>query len=324
MSKVALVTGETGLLGTALVEHLEEKDDNVRGLSSSLDLLDPDAIFWFFTDGIKDGTISPGASSVYHLAARVGGIQANNNGLATFFDDNIRMNVEFLKACQEFGVKRLISVMSSCVYPEERFVTYPLTEDQLHLGPPHDSNFGYAYAKRMLDVQTQAYRAQHGVDYVTVIPNNLFGEHDNFHLEDGHVLPALIRKVWEAKLSDSPNIVVWGDGTPLREFTYAKDAAKILRVVEEEYHYEYPLNIGCTEERSIGEIARLVCEYLEYDGTILFNASKPNGQRRKPTSNESLLSLTSWKESDYTPFEVALKNTCEWFVQNYPAVRGVK
>ena len=172
-------------------------------------------------------------------------------------------------------------------------------------------------------MQTRAIRKQHGLPYVTAIPNNLFGEGDNFHLEDGHVIPALIRRIHEAKMSDAPYVTVWGDGSPLREFTYAHDAARILRVVAEEYDDDLPINIGCTEERSIRDVAETLREALGYKGDIVYDVTKPMGQYRKPSSNRRLIELTSWKESDYTPFEAAIRNTCDWFLLKYPNIRGI-
>jgi len=228
-----------------------------------------------------------------------------------------------LDSCYRNNVSKVVSILSTCAYPDSH-ITYPLTEEQLHLGQPHDSNFGYAYAKRMLDVQTRAYRKQYNVNYVTVMPNNLFGEHDNFHLDDGHVFPALMRKIWEAKLNNSPMVEIWGDGTPLREFTYSGDVARILIKVAEEYDEEMPLNIGNTEEHSIAAVAKKLVENLEYDGKLVFNPNKPAGQFRKPSSNKRLIEKTSWRIEDYTPFDIALKKTCEWFKMTYPNVRGIK
>ena len=145
-----------------------------------------------------------------------------------------------------------MSLLSTCVYPDAPYITYPLTEAQLHLGPPHVSNFGYAYAKRAVDVMSRAYRQQYGCNFITAIPNNLYGENDNFHLEDSHVIPALIRKIWEAKINNKKNVKCWGDGTPLREFTYSKDIARILIFLLENYNEPGPINIGSTNEYSIG------------------------------------------------------------------------
>ncbi|NBP04343.1 MAG: GDP-L-fucose synthase, partial [Proteobacteria bacterium] len=314
--KNILVTGANGLLGRALLSTLEKEPYNVCAPSSKeLNLNSKENVDRYIANNKID--------CVYHLAARVGGVKANTEFVGNFYDQNIAINTNVLSACLVFGIPKVVSVLSTCVYPDAPYVSYPLTEDQLHLGPPHDSNFGYAYAKRMLDVQTRAYRKQFGVNYVTVIPNNMFGKYDNFHLENSHVLPALIRKIWEAKLNNHPTVEIWGDGSPLREFTYADDIARILVKVSEEYDEEHPLNIGNTEEHSIASVVKKIVEYLEYDGKIVFNTSKPSGQFRKPSSNKRLLEKTSWRAEDYTPFDIALKKTCDWFKIAYPNVRGI-
>lgn len=321
-----LVTGGSGMLGTSLIESLARPDVcTIAPTHSQLDFADTLTTRKYigkFEYSDRNGSHTA-LSCVYHLAAYVGGVKANSDQLASFYSQNASIGISLLDACAYGNVPKVVSVLSTCVYPDTPYVTLPLTEDQLHMGPPHSSNFGYAYAKRMLDVHTRALRKQYGLPYVTVIPNNLFGKHDNFHLENGHVIPALIRKVWEAKISGAPCITVWGDGSPLREFTYAHDAARILKIVAEEYDDDLPLNIGCTEERSIRSVIETLCDTLGYTGDIAYDSTKPMGQHRKPSSNRRLLELTSWKESNYTPFDKAIRETCDWFKLHYPNVRGV-
>ena len=151
---------------------------------------------------------------------------------------------------------KLVSVLSTCIYPDATYVKYPLTEDQLHMGPPHQSNFGYAYAKRMLEVQSRAYRQQHGCNFISVIPNNLYGINDNYNLDSGHVIPALIRKFHEAKIFGYDHVDIWGSGTPLREFTFAHDAAKIILWLAENYDGAEPVNIGNPEQISIEKLIK--------------------------------------------------------------------
>ena len=210
-----LITGGTGMVGSAF-EHIYPKRNiiicprtydlrNSQHAQRVLQNIHPDAII--------------------HLAAKVGGVKANMEYLGDFYRDNVLINTNVLEAARKFKVKKVVSLLSTCVYPDE--VNYPLTEDQIHNGPPHPSNYAYAYAKRMLDIQSRAYRDQYGCNFITAIPNNLFGEHDNFDLENSHVLPAIIRKVYEAKLNGT-NVSLWGDGSSLREFTYSRDLAEIL------------------------------------------------------------------------------------------------
>ena len=201
------------------------------------------------------------------------------------------------------------------------YVDHPLTESQLHLGPPHHSNFGYAYSKRMVDVMSRAYRQQYNCNFITAIPNNLYGENDNFHLQDSHVIPALIRKIWEAKIQDKTYVECWGDGRPMREFTYSEDMANILVYLLKNYNEAEPINIGNTTEYCISEVVSMICKIFEYNGDIVWRTDNPAGQYRKPSSNKKLLNL-GWKKEDYTPLNIGLKKTCDWFKINYPKVRG--
>ena len=259
---------------------------------------------------------------IVHLAAKVGGVQANMSAMGDFYYENEKINQNVLQRAKDANAKKVVSLLSTCVYPDAPYITYPLTEDQLHMGPPHSSNFGYAYAKRMVDVMSRAYRQQYGCNFITAIPNNLYGENDNFDLENSHVIPALMRKIWEAKINKKPFVECWGDGSPLREFTYSEDIARILLFLLEHYDEPTPINIGNTDEYSIKEVINILCEFLEYEGEVVWNTDKPAGQHRKPSSNQKLLDL-GWDKGAYTPLTKGLKKSCEWFIMNYPKVRGV-
>jgi len=309
-----IITGTTGLLGS----ELAQLSINFKCLSSAeVDLVKPDAAE-ILTSQLKSSDYLP---VLIHCAARVGGVKANMDRVAEFYEDNIRMNLAVMKACRNTNCK-LISVMSTCIYPDAPYVTYPITEDQLHLGPPHSSNFGYAYAKRMLDVQARAYRRQWGCNFVNVIPNNLYGLNDNYGLESGHVIPSLIRKFYEAKLEKKPSVILWGTGNPLREFTFARDAAKIIHWITKNYDGEDPVNIGCTKEISIKNLSSIIGELVGFDGEIIWDTSKPDGQFRKSTSNRKLREL-GWKE-EYTSLENGLRETIQYFKDNYPNLRGIR
>ena len=229
------------------------------------------------------------------------------------------MNTNILDASYKFGVKKVVSLLSTCIYPDNS--TYPLTEDQIHAGPPHESNYGYAYAKRMLDIHTKTLRQQYGKNYICAIPNNLYGENDNFNLNNSHVIPAIIRKIYEAK-QENRDVELWGDGKPLREFTYSKDIAKLLFFLLENYDDYEPINIGNTNEISIKCIANKIKKILDFKGNIIWNTNMPSGQYRKPSSNKKLLDL-GWKKEDYTPLDEGLQLTVDWFLKNYPNVRGI-
>ena len=306
----ALVTGATGLLGS---EILAFSPDAIGLSSKDCNLVESNHAILT----LEDGRIN----TVIHCAARVGGVKANTDYVADFFDDNVRMNMNVLDACKHDRLK-LVSVLSTCIYPDAPYVKYPLTEDQLHIGPPHQSNFGYAYAKRMLEVQSRAYRQQYGCNFITVIPNNLYGPNDNYDLNSGHVIPALIRKFHEAMISGKREVTVWGTGAPLREFTFAKDAAQIILWLAQNYDGEKPVNIGNTEQISIEKLALTISGEMCYSGTIKFDNTKPDGQIKKPSSNSFLKSL-GWK-GEYTPLRDGLRETIKSFKERYPNVRGVK
>jgi GDP-L-fucose synthase len=263
-----------------------------------------------------------GGKNVIHLAAKVGGVKANTEQVADFYNQNSALNEKILSACHLGGASKVVSLLSTCVYPDAPYITYPLTENQLHLGPPHPSNFGYAYAKRMVDVMSRAYRQQYGCNFITAIPNNLYGENDNFDLENSHVVPAIIRKVWEAKINNKPFIECWGDGSPLREFTYSEDIVKILIFLLENYNEPEPINIGNTEEYSIKQVVEMICSILEYNGKVKWDTRMPSGQHRKPSSNRKLLDL-GWDKKWYISLEKGLTKTCEWVILKYPDIRGV-
>lgn len=257
--------------------------------------------------------------AVIHLAARVGGVKGNTDFVADFYSENVIMNCNVLDACHQSGVEKVVSLLSTCVYPDD--VTYPLTEDQIHNGQPHESNFGYAYAKRMLDVHSRALRQQHGRNYICAVPNNLYGPNDNFDLENGHVIPAIIRKLWEAK-AVGDTATFWGDGSPLREFTFSSDIAKALIFVLENYSGSEPINIGSTEETSISNVVKTVSRLLGYKSNITWDAKMPSGQYKKPSSNSKFLSI-GWKKEDYTSLDDGLETTIKWFTKNYPNLRGI-
>jgi len=306
-----LVTGGTGMVGSGFRDVNTEHELILVG-SKQYDLRSQRDTRLMMTNHTPD--------AVVHLAARVGGVKGNTDFVADFFSDNVRMNTNVLQASKKFGVSKVVSLLSTCVYPDK--VNYPLTEDQIHNGPPHPSNFGYAYAKRMLDVHSRALRQQYGCNFICAVPNNLYGPHDNFDLENGHVIPAIMRKVLEAKQTGTPP-TFWSDGSAFREFTFAPDLSKILLHLLNEYNDADPVNIGITEERSIASVVELVCQNLEYDGDVSWDRSKPAGQFRKPSNNDKLAS-TGWNRSYYTSFEDGLKRTCDWFVENYPNVRGME
>lgn len=303
--KNLLVTGAKGLLGSELANAVKDcwVDDRK------------------FYDWRKDDSYGLRPKFIIHCAAKVGGVKANTDYVNDFFEENMKINMNVMRLAYKSDAK-LISVLSTCIYPDAPYVKYPLTEEQLHMGPPHHSNFGYAYSKRMLEVQSRTYRQQFGCNFITVVPNNLYGINDNYDLESGHVIPALIRKFHEAKIKNSSEVIVWGSGTPLREFTFARDAARIILWLAENYDGDAPVNIGNSDQVSIKDLAFMIATEIGFSGQIIFDTSKPDGQYQKPSSNEKLRSL-GWTGS-YTPLQEGLRETIKSFIDRYPNVRGVK
>lgn len=297
-----LLTGANGLVGSMI-----DADLRISG-RDEVDLRD-----WHSTERYFK---SHDIDTVIHTAARVGGLGANLNNMADFYYDNILINSNVLEASRKFGVKRVVSFLSTCIFPDD--VEYPLTEDKLHRDEPHSSNFGYAYAKRMLEVHSRALKVQHGLDYICVIPTNIYGPHDNFNLEDSHVLPALIHKCYLAK-RDNTDLHVWGSGKPLREFIFSEDVGRLTNLICENYTGNDPLILSTSEEVSIRQAAYTVAEAMGFEGNVVFNYSKPDGQFRKPTSNLRLRDFVP--EFEFTPFNEGVKKTVDWFVSNYDTCR---
>ena len=251
-----------------------------------------------------------------HCAAKVGGVWGNMHYKGDFFRENILMNTHIIEAARLHGVERLVAFLSTCVFPDS--VEYPLSEGKIHQGPPHTSNDAYAYAKRMTDVQIRAYREQYGLNYVSVIPTNIYGPNDLFDLENGHVVPSLIHRCFLAR-EQGKDLEVWGSGTPLREFIYAEDVAKLSEWALEHYEESEPIIFSTSEETSIKTLVEMVAELLRFKGKLIWLSDKPDGQFRKPSDNSKLKNYLP--DFQYTPLYEGLKKTIEWFENNYPNVR---
>ena len=299
--KQTIVTGGTGLVGSAINTgvKLSSKDVDLRDWKSTLSL---------FED------YKP--KNVIHSAARVGGLGGNMNYKGEFYYDNIMMNTNVLEASRRVGVKKVVSFLSTCVFPDD--VEYPLTEKKIHLGAPHSSNYPYAYAKRMLDIQSRAYKEQYGVNYISVIPTNIYGPKDNFSIDNGHVIPSLIHKCYLAKKLNT-DFVVWGSGKPLREFIYSEDVARLTEWALENYNEEEPIIFSTSDEISVGNVAEMIVYYIGFKGKLVFDDEKPDGQFRKPSDNSKLLSyLPDFK---FTPMEEGIEKSVNWFMENYEEAR---
>ncbi|XP_012727631.2 GDP-L-fucose synthase [Fundulus heteroclitus] len=311
-----LVTGGSGLVGRAIQRVIEDEGGAKKGEE------------WIFLSS-KDANLMNKEETravfekhrpthVIHLAAMVGGLFKNMKHNLDFWRNNVYINDNVLQAAHEVGTVKVVSCLSTCIFPDK--TTYPIDETMIHNGPPHESNFGYAYAKRMIDVQNRAYFQQHGHSYTAVIPTNVFGPHDNFSIEDGHVLPGLIHKAYIAQKEGKP-LTVWGSGSPRRQFIYSLDLARLFLWVLREYPEVDPiiLSVGEEDEVSIKEAADAVVESLGFKGEVVYDTSKADGQFKKTASNAKLRRyLPDFK---FTPFKQALKETCDWFVANYDAAR---
>jgi len=257
---------------------------------------------------------------VIHLAAFVGGLFKNMRLKLQFYNDNMAMNSNVLRCCSEFGVKKCVSCLSTCIFPDK--TTYPIDETMVHNGPPHTSNEGYAYAKRMLDVESRLYNetSTNKCKFHTVIPTNIFGPHDNYNLEDSHVIPGLIHKCHIAK-EKGTDFVIWGSGKPLRQFIYSVDLGALTVWTLHNYNDYEPiiLSVGEEDEVSISDVAHAVAEAMNFKGKVVMDSSKSDGQFKKTASNKKLKAL--YPDFKFTPFKEAVKKSVEWFEQNYDIAR---
>eukprot|EP00727_Mastigamoeba_balamuthi_P000521 m51a1_g10466 putative gdp-l-fucose synthetase (318) ;mRNA; r:45619-46922 len=314
-SVVVLVTGGTGLVGSAIRDHVHadpelSKHRWVFQSSRDCDLRDPQATRKYFA------SVHP--THVIHLAAKVGGLFANMKHKVEFYRENILINDNVMESCRIEGVQKLVSCLSTCIFPDK--TTYPIDETMLHSGPPHWSNEGYAYAKRMIDTLNRCYKEEYGCNFTSVIPTNIFGPYDNFALDGSHVVPALIRKCYEAK-RDGKTFTVLGSGRPLRQFIFNRDLAKLMVWVLFQYHETEPviLSVDEKDEHSIGEVAHMVADSLGYEPALVFDTSAADGQFKKTASNAKLRRLLP--DFQFTPIQDALKETCDWFVAHYDTAR---
>ena len=324
------MTGGSGLVGSALRDMCMCGHDLTYRLvfasSRDCDLTDYDATLRYFR------TVAPQA--VIHLAAAVGGLFKNMRCKVAMFETNARINMNVLRACHETGVSKVVSCLSTCIFPDEKTKSGEINETMLHDGPPHASNDAYAYAKRMLEVQSRCYREQHGRNYVCVIPTNIYGPYDNFHLDDAHVIPALIHKCYLAKRDGVP-LVVAGSGAPLRQFIYSRDLALLLIWTLEHYDAAADgdagagtgtgtliLSVDPDDEISIAEVVRHIADAIGLDNDIVYDTAQPDGQFKKTADNAKFKRLYGRDAPfAFTPIRRGIRETVQWFVENYKDAR---
>jgi len=308
-----LVTGGTGLVGNALKSIKKDYSNNYEFIflsSRDCDLTDLQKTKLYFQNEKPDYVI--------HLAACVGGLFKNMNYKVDMLEKNLLINYNVLKCSHEMKIKKVVSCLSTCIFPDK--TTYPINESMLHDGPPHTSNDAYAYAKRMLEIHSKAYQEQYGDNFVCVIPTNIYGPYDNYSLEDGHVIPALIHRCYLNK-HNNEKFMVRGTGKPLRQFIYSEDLARLMMWILEKYEDKESiiLSVGEKDEVSISDVARNIAKAYDYEHMIEFDSSYSDGQFRKTADNNKLMNL--YGDYKFISIENGIKRSVKWFIENYEKCR---
>lgn len=298
------VAGHRGLVGSAVKREAEAQGHQVVGRShAELDLTVKSDVERYVAE------VKPG--SIVLAAARVGGILANSTYPAEFLYDNLQVQLNVIKAAIDNAIPKLLFLGSSCIYP--KFAPQPISENSLLTGPLEETNDAYAIAKIAGVLHIQAVRRQHGLPYISALPTNLYGPGDNFDLEKSHVMPAMLRKMHEAKVGEKRYVEMWGTGSPRREFLHVDDAAKACLFLLENYDEPEPINIGTGEDQTIRELALLVREIVGFEGQLVWDSSKPDGTLRKQLDTRKINQL-GWKAS--IGLEEGIRSTYTWFLEH--------
>ncbi len=311
-NKRVVVTGGAGFLGSFVIQKLKAHgaSDIFIPKIEDFNLVDRDDISRLYQQTLQG--IDPANMIVIHLAANVGGIGANREHPAEFFYDNLTMGVELMHQAWKNRVGKFTAIGTVCAYP--KFTPVPFKEDDLWIGYPEETNAPYGLAKKMMLVQSQAYREQYGFNSIFLLPVNLYGPGDNFNPASSHVIPALIRKAIEAQDHGDEEIIAWGDGSPTREFLYAEDAAEGIVTATEKYNGSEPVNLGSGFEISIKDLTETIIRLTGFQGKLTWDTSKPNGQPRRGLDVSRAKEKFGWQAK--MDFETGLKNTIEWFRTN--------
>jgi GDP-L-fucose synthase len=302
--KKILVTGGNGFLGKNLISQLKDKDAE--------EIISPSSSEFDLRNNSNCKELVQDVDIVFHLAGRVGGIGFNQKYPGDVFYDNLMMGTQLLHESKEANVEKFIGMGTVCSYP--KFATIPFTEESLWDGFPEETNASYGLSKKMMIVQSQAYKQQYGFDSITLIPTNFYGPEDDFKPETSHVIPALILKFEQAIKNNSNEVILWGDGTPSRDFLHIHDAARGVILAAEKYNKFEPINLGSQIEVTIKELANRISKLMNFNGQIIWDVSRPNGQPRRCVSYEK-----AKKEFGFEPeinFNAGLKETIEWFHNN--------
>lgn len=332
--KRIIVTGGAGFLGSFVIEKLIARGatDILVPRIENYNLTDKNSIIQLFSDALQPQapdylTFNTGKPSTFdlrpenlviiHLAANVGGIGANREHPAEFFYDNLMMGVELMHQAWKHGVGKFTAIGTVCAYP--KFTPVPFKEDDLWIGYPEETNAPYGLAKKMMLVQSQAYREQYGFNSIFLLPVNLYGPRDNFNLQSSHVIPALIRKSIEAQERGDAEMVAWGDGSPTREFLYVEDAADGIVTATERYNSSEPVNLGSGYEISIKDLTEMIIRLTGFEGKLTWDTSKPNGQPRRGLDVTRAREYFGWQAQ--VPFEEGMRRTIEWFKSNRDKIK---
>jgi len=313
---VVMVTGGSGLVGKAIEKVVasdpKSSDEEWVFLSSKdgnlVDRGDTEKIFQKYRP-----------KKVIHLAARVGGLFGNMKYKVQFYRENIVMKDNIMECSRIYGVEKLVSCLSTCIFPDR--TSYPIDETMVHNGPPHNSNLGYSVAKRMIDCANQCYNEQYGTNFTSVIPTNVYGPHDNFDIANGHVIPGLIHKCYLAAQKNE-DLTIWGSGSPLRQFIFSEDLARLFVWVMREYKETAPiiLSVGEEDEVTIADVAQMIADAMpDFKGKIVKDTTKSDGQHKKTASNAKLRRYLP--DYEFKPIRDGIKESVEWFVANYDTAR---
>jgi GDP-L-fucose synthase len=306
--KKYLITGSDGLVGSALKKILG--DNHVYHTRKDAELTDRKQTLDYINYQVKHN----GVDTIINCAAKVGGVQANMKNNKGFFIDNFLLNNNVIEASFKNEIPNFVNILSTCIFPDEN-ITYPLTANQINNGAPHHSNHGYAYAKRLAGYETNIVKNVLNSNWVSVIPTNVYGRHDNFHLEEGHMIPAMIHRAYLAN-KNKEKMVIWGDGSPLRQIIYSDDLAKLILWSLENWEDEEPFMAINPNEITILEIAKEICKNFNInDDDLIFDSEKPKGQHRKPAASNAP------SEFKFTELSDGITETINWFLENYPNVR---
>jgi len=303
-----LITGSNGLVGSSLRKILG--DEHIYHTKNEIDLTDSKKTLDYITYHVKNN----GINTIINCSAKVGGVQANMKNNKGFFIENFMINNNVIEASFKNEIPNFVNLLSTCIFPDKN-ITFPLTPNQIDNGEPHFSNHGYAYSKRIAGYQTNVIKKVLNANWISVIPTNVYGINDNFHLEEGHMIPGMIHRAYLSKLN-SEKMIVWGDGSPLRQVIYSDDLAKLIIWSLDNWKNDDSFMAINPIEHSILNIAKIICSNLNIsDSEIIFDSEKPMGQYRKPAISNAPVDF------EFIDLEIGIKKTIEWFTENYNNIR---